>query len=94
MKYYVLASGSSGKCTVIDLDGKLLLIDVGIAVNEIEEKLFTLGYTSLDIGAILITHDHQDHIRSIRHYDTEIIYGGNINYNLKEENSQRKKKKL
>lgn len=86
MKYYVLASGSSGNCTIIDLDGKLLMIDVGIAVNEIEEKLFTLGYTSLDIGAILITHDHQDHIRSIRHYDTELIYGGNINYNLKEEN--------
>jgi len=86
MKYYVLASGSSGNCTILDIDGKLLMIDVGIAVNEIEEKLFSLGYTSLDIGAILITHDHNDHIRSIRHYDTSLIYGGHINYNLNEGN--------
>ena len=86
MKYYVLASGSAGNCTVIDIGGKLLLIDVGITVIELESKLNTLGYNLSDVRAILITHDHQDHIRSIRHFDTEILYGGNINYNLKDSN--------
>lgn len=86
MNYYVLASGSKGNCTIIDINGKLLLIDVGISFIELESKLKILGYDINDIGAILITHDHNDHIRSINHFENELIYGGSIVYNIREEN--------
>ncbi len=86
MNYYVLASGSKGNCTIIDINGKLLLIDVGISVPELEEKLTLLGYNIEDIAAILITHDHNDHIRSINHFENNLIYGGSIVYNIREEN--------
>lgn len=86
MKYYVLASGSKGNCTVIDIDGKLMLIDIGISINELENKLELLGYSLSDIEAILITHDHNDHIKSINYFENKIIYGGSIIYNVRPEN--------
>lgn len=86
MKYYVLASGSKGNCTVIDIDGRLMLIDIGISISELENKLDLLGYSLSDIEAILITHDHNDHIKSINYFENKIIYGGSIIYNVRPEN--------
>jgi len=86
MKYYVLASGSKGNCAIIDINGKLLVIDVGITVSELESKLDDLGYSCDDIEAILITHDHNDHIKSINHFENKKIYGGSIIYNVRKEN--------
>lgn len=58
----VLASGSSGNCTLISHGKTMLMIDCGIPVRDIENyPAFKLS----DIGACLITHEHGDHTRSV-----------------------------
>ncbi len=62
-----LASGSSGNCYYLESEEGGMLIDVGIPLNDIQRALAVKGL-SLDKGhikAILITHDHADHIRTV-----------------------------
>lgn len=65
MKACVLASSSKGNCTFIGSETTNILIDAGISVKEIEQKLNVLNVKPEDISAILITHEHSDHIKSV-----------------------------
>lgn len=76
MKFYSLASGSSGNCFLIDNGKDLLLIDVGIPYNKIKEKLNEIHYNIEDINYILITHTHVDHIRSLNAFSMSKVYSG------------------
>lgn len=58
----VLASGSKGNCTYISDGTTRLLIDVGISCRRVEQELAKLGVQLQDINAILLTHEHIDHI--------------------------------
>ena len=79
-----LASGSSGNSIFIGNDHTHILVDAGVSGKKIEEGLRTLDRTSSDISAILITHEHIDHVaglgvlarklRKARPYDLR-IYG-------------------
>jgi phosphoribosyl 1,2-cyclic phosphodiesterase len=60
-----LGSGSSGNATLID-DGKtVVLIDCGVSHAAIVGGLASLGRTVEEIAAVLITHEHADHVRSL-----------------------------
>lgn len=62
LKVATLASGSSGNCAVVS-DGKVhILIDAGISAKRIVTGLRELGLEPRDVAAILITHEHSDHI--------------------------------
>lgn len=62
MKAATLASGSSGNCTVVS-DGNIhILIDAGISAKRIADGLAELGLSAAQLTAILITHEHSDHI--------------------------------
>ena len=62
LKVATLASGSSGNCTVVS-DGKVhILIDAGISAKRVITGLRELGIEGKDVAAILITHEHSDHI--------------------------------
>ena len=62
LKVATLASGSSGNCAVVS-DGKVhILIDAGISAKRIVTGLRELGLEAKDVAAILITHEHSDHI--------------------------------
>ena len=74
MKFYSLASGSTGNSMLIDNGEELLLIDVGITYNKIKEKLSELNYDINDVKYILITHSHNDHIKSLNSFSMEKIY--------------------
>lgn len=75
MKFIILASGSKGNSTlVINDNNELLLIDVGISYKEIEEKINRYGYDVNDIKNILITHEHEDHIKSINKFSNAKKY--------------------
>lgn len=65
MKFCSIASGSSGNCIYIGNSNTHLLIDTGISKKKIEIGLETLGLTGDDITAILITHEHVDHIQGL-----------------------------
>ena len=60
-----LASGSKGNCLYLGTDKTKILIDAGIGVRRIQKSLLEIGVTLADIDAILITHEHTDHIRAI-----------------------------
>ena len=58
-----LQSGSNGNSFYVEADGVKLLIDAGITGMQIERKLDELGRDVRDIDAVLITHDHSDHVK-------------------------------
>ena len=74
MKFYSLASGSTGNSFLIDNGCELLLIDVGISYAKLKEKLDDLGYDINKIKYILITHVHNDHIKSLNSFSMDKVY--------------------
>jgi phosphoribosyl 1,2-cyclic phosphodiesterase len=56
----VLASGSSGNCTLFESTTTSVIVDAGIGPRALEESLISLGAKIPD--AIVITHAHQDHV--------------------------------
>ena len=60
-----LASGSSGNCYLVKSAKTAVLVDAGISARQIKQKLATLGMGLDDISAVLITHEHSDHIKSL-----------------------------
>lgn len=61
-----LASGSKGNCSFLGTDRTRLLIDAGISARAIQQRLHALGFDLDQIDAIVITHDHIDHIAGLR----------------------------
>jgi len=59
-----LASGSSGNALLIQTDGAALLIDCGLPQRVIERHLGHAGLRPADLTAILLTHEHGDHVLS------------------------------
>ncbi len=76
MRFCALASGSSGNCIFVESKGTRILVDAGISAKKIDEALISIGVEPESIKAILITHDHTDHIQGAavfsRKYDTDI----------------------
>ena len=62
LEVHVLASGSDGNCTVIESDGEAVMIDVGLSCRKIMELMDREGVDKEVIKAILITHEHSDHV--------------------------------
>ena len=57
-----LASGSSGNAILVSHGATHLLVDCGISCLRIKRALAELGLSPADLTAILITHEHSDHI--------------------------------
>lgn len=60
-----IASGSSGNCICVGNDDEHILIDAGISGKRIENGLAEFDLKADDISAILVTHEHIDHIAGI-----------------------------
>lgn len=65
MGFASLGSGSRGNGTVVALDGKVFLIDCGFTLKQAEQRLARLGLSGGDLTAILVTHEHSDHIGGV-----------------------------
>lgn len=61
-----LASGSKGNCIYLATKDVKILIDAGISTKATRLKLASIGVSIEDIDAILITHDHGDHIQGLK----------------------------
>lgn len=62
LEVHVLASGSDGNCTVIESDGEAIMIDAGISCKRILKQMEQEGVDKEMVKAILITHEHSDHV--------------------------------
>jgi phosphoribosyl 1,2-cyclic phosphodiesterase len=62
----VLASGSGGNCTYVGDGHKGLLIDAGISARQTLARLELAGLKEAPIDAVLITHEHSDHVGAAR----------------------------
>lgn len=65
MRVKVLASGSTGNCTYIETKDHKILIDAGISKKMIDLELEKIGVLFSSIDTLLITHEHDDHIKSL-----------------------------
>lgn len=60
-----LQSGSNGNCLYVEADGVRLLVDAGISGQSAQTRLAGYGRDIRQVDAILVSHDHADHARSI-----------------------------
>jgi len=60
------SSGSSGNCYLVQSQETTLLVDAGISGRKILKSLDDVKIGAHDVNAVLITHEHTDHIRSLR----------------------------
>ena len=74
MFFDIINSGSKGNATVVFTKEATILIDVGIPVSIIEEELKKFNKTINNIDIVLITHNHTDHIRSVKSFSPKKIY--------------------
>lgn len=65
MKFCSLASGSSGNCYLIKSEETSILVDAGISGKRIMEGLEETGTPPDSINAVLVTHEHIDHVKSL-----------------------------
>lgn len=65
MKFYSLASGSSGNCYYIEDNGYGILIDAGISPKSIKKRLKEIDVDIDKLWGVLVTHNHYDHVASV-----------------------------
>lgn len=58
-----LQSGSNGNCIYVETDSAKLLFDAGISSVRAKERLSAFGRDIHDVDALIISHDHSDHVR-------------------------------
>ncbi len=58
-----LQSGSNGNCVYIETEGVRMLFDAGISSIEAARRLAAYGRDIRDVDALIISHDHADHVR-------------------------------
>lgn len=63
LHFMSLGSGSSGNCSYIGTKRGGILVDAGVKTDEVQKMLSANGIPMSSIKALLITHDHSDHVR-------------------------------
>jgi len=65
-RYISLYSGSSGNCSVVEEDGKFILIDMGKSARLTNKALTDLGLDIKNLQGILVSHEHTDHTSGLK----------------------------
>ena len=65
MKICLLASGSKGNSILVESGKTRLLIDAGLSARELRKRLDSVGVEAESLDALLITHEHGDHVRGL-----------------------------
>ena len=60
-----MASGSSGNATLLRTERTRILLDAGLSMRELGKRLASIGEQLAEIDAILITHEHSDHVAGL-----------------------------
>lgn len=87
IKLCSLFSGSSGNAIFLSTDRVKVLIDNGLSARKIEQALVSIGENPADLNAILVTHEHDDHIKGVgvlsRRYNLP-IYANEMTWTIME----------
>lgn len=65
MQFASLGSGSRGNATLIGAGDTLVLVDCGFSCKETERRMARLDRSPEQLSAVLVTHEHGDHIRGV-----------------------------
>lgn len=65
-RFATLYSGSSGNSALFEENGRALLIDMGRSTRSTKTALAALGVAPENLGGILVTHEHSDHVAGLR----------------------------
>jgi phosphoribosyl 1,2-cyclic phosphodiesterase len=76
IRFSVLSSGSTGNATVVATEENKILIDAGLSAKKVELLLKEKDMSAVELDAIIVTHEHSDHIKGLgaiaRKYDLPI----------------------
>jgi phosphoribosyl 1,2-cyclic phosphodiesterase len=65
LQFCSLGSGSRGNALLVESANTLLLIDCGLSRRELEARMQRAGRDPSDISAVLVTHEHADHVQGL-----------------------------
>jgi phosphoribosyl 1,2-cyclic phosphodiesterase len=68
VRFAWLASGSRGNAALVESDGRCLMVDCGLGLKAAQAGLERLGVAPRAIEAILVTHEHADHIGGVARF--------------------------
>ncbi len=74
MFFDIIGSGSKGNATLVFSKKTTLLIDMGLTQERVEEELNKFNKTIKDIDGVVITHNHTDHLKSIKCFSPKKLY--------------------
>jgi len=65
LRFLSLGSGSSGNCYCLLTETGGVIIDAGIGIRTLKKTFFSYGIKPAKIDAVIVTHDHADHIKAV-----------------------------
>lgn len=68
VRFMSFSSGSCGNCYYLGNEDRGILIDAGVSFRRLRKALEAAGLSTDSFGAVLVTHDHNDHIRHLDKY--------------------------
>lgn len=71
VKFICFGSGSSGNCYYLGTDDYGIVIDMGIGTRTFKKYMRDYGLSFGKLNAILVTHDHTDHVKSVGAFSNE-----------------------
>ena len=78
MKYTVFCSGSKGNCTLIETDKVKVLLDCGQTKRYLTQSFHNAGLHYNQVDAVLITHNHIDHVSQLRLFRDKPIFAPHV----------------
>ena len=68
MQFCVLGSGSGGNATIVRAGETVLLVDAGFSAARLRDKMKSAGVEPDELDAILLTHEHADHMKGVHQF--------------------------
>lgn len=82
MRYYIFESGSKGNCTLIQSNGRYIIIDNGLSVRRFKAYLSSVNVSLDDIPVVLVTHSHKDHVEGLKAFAPRYVYSSRSTFPL------------
>ena len=68
MRFASIGSGSKGNATLVESNDTCIMVDCGFSTKEVEKRLLNFVIKPEDISAILVTHEHADHVQGVARF--------------------------